>query len=125
MKKALEQINSPADLKRIPVAQLPGLAEEIREEIIRVIAKNGGHLGASLGTVELTIALHYIFEAPKDKIVWDVGHQAHGHKILTGRRDRFKPRCGTRRRFTRRLHSAGSLRAGARPRARDGKRDDP
>ncbi|UCH85871.1 MAG: 1-deoxy-D-xylulose-5-phosphate synthase, partial [Candidatus Latescibacterota bacterium] len=72
-----------------PVAQLPGLAKEIREEIIRVIAKNGGHLGASLGVVELTIALHYVFNTPDDRIVWDVGHQALGHKLLTGRRDSF------------------------------------
>ncbi len=89
MGKLLEQIGSPVDLKRMPAEQFPALASEIREEIIRVIAKNGGHLGGSLGTVELTIALHYVFEAPKDKIVWDTGHQAYGHKILTDRRDVF------------------------------------
>jgi len=89
MSKLLDQIESPADLKKMPIEQLPTLAGEIREEIIRVIAKNGGHLGASLGTVELTIALHYVLEAPKDKIVWDTGHQAHGHKILTDRRGVF------------------------------------
>ncbi|UCH85024.1 MAG: 1-deoxy-D-xylulose-5-phosphate synthase, partial [Candidatus Latescibacterota bacterium] len=80
MTKLLAQIDSPADLRQIPVAQLSGLAKEIREEIIRVIAKNGGHLGASLGVVELTIALHYVFNTPDDRIVWDVGHQALGHK---------------------------------------------
>jgi 1-deoxy-D-xylulose-5-phosphate synthase len=69
--------------------ELPALADELREEIIRVIATNGGHLGASLGTVELTIALHYVFDTPRDRIVWDVGHQAHGHKILTDRRKVF------------------------------------
>ena len=86
----LERINGPEDLKKLSVEELPALAEEIRQEIIRVIAKNGGHLGASLGTVELTIALHYIFNAPKDKIVWDTGHQAHSHKILTDRREAFE-----------------------------------
>ncbi len=86
----LERINGPEDLKKLPVEQLPALADEIRQEIVRVIAKNGGHLGASLGTVELTIALHYVFNAPQDKIVWDTGHQAHGHKILTDRREVFE-----------------------------------
>jgi 1-deoxy-D-xylulose-5-phosphate synthase len=86
----LERINGPDDLKTLAVEQLPALAGEIRQEIVRVIAKNGGHLGASLGTVELTIAIHYVFNAPKDKIVWDTGHQAHGHKILTDRREAFE-----------------------------------
>jgi 1-deoxy-D-xylulose-5-phosphate synthase len=86
----LERINGPEDLKKLSVEQLPALAEEIRQEIVRVIAKNGGHLGASLGTVELTIALHYVFNAPIDKIVWDTGHQAHGHKIITDRREAFE-----------------------------------
>ena len=89
MSEHLERINSPADLKKLSIEELPALAEEIRQEIIRVIAKNGGHLGASLGAVELTLALHYVFDAPKDKIVWDTGHQAHGHKILTDRREVF------------------------------------
>jgi 1-deoxy-D-xylulose-5-phosphate synthase len=86
----LERINGPDDLKTLAVERLPALAGEIRQEIVRVIAKNGGHLGASLGTVELTIAIHYVFNAPKDKIVWDTGHQAHGHKILTDRREAFE-----------------------------------
>ena len=90
MSKLIDQINSPADLKKLPVKALPKLAEEMREEIIRVVSKTGGHLGASLGAVELTLALHYVFDAPKDKIVWDVGHQAYGHKLLTGRRKIFE-----------------------------------
>jgi len=89
MAKFLDRINSPADLKKIDTADLPALSKELREEIISVIAKNGGHLGASLGTVELTVALHYVLNTPKDRIVWDTGHNAHSHKILTGRRERF------------------------------------
>lgn len=89
MARLLDNIDTPADLRKLPVDQLPQVADELRSEIIRVIAKNGGHLGASLGTVELTVALHYAYNAPHDRIVWDVGHQAHGHKILTGRREVF------------------------------------
>jgi len=85
----LPQIDSPADLKKVPREELPRVADELRDYIISVVSKVGGHLGSSLGTVELTLALHYTFDAPRDKIVWDVGHQAYGHKILTGRRDRF------------------------------------
>jgi 1-deoxy-D-xylulose-5-phosphate synthase len=85
----LNKIDSPADLKKVPRADLPIVAEELRDYMVSVIAKIGGHLASSLGAVELTIALHYLFDTPKDKIVWDVGHQAYGHKILTGRRDRF------------------------------------
>ncbi len=85
----LEQINSPGDLKKIPRKTLPGLAEEIREFILKTVSEKGGHLGASLGTVELTIALHTCFDAPRDRLVWDTGHQAYPHKILTGRRDVF------------------------------------
>lgn len=85
----LNQINSPADLKRLSLADLEVLAKEIRHFMVDVVSKVGGHLGASLGVVELTLALHYVFDTPKDKLVWDVGHQAYGHKILTGRRDRF------------------------------------
>ncbi|NIM19944.1 MAG: 1-deoxy-D-xylulose-5-phosphate synthase [Candidatus Latescibacteria bacterium] len=90
MSKLLERINSPADLKKIPEKKLPQVAQEMREEIIRVVSKTGGHLGASLGAVELTLAIHYVFDAPKDRIVWDVGHQAYGHKLLTGRREQFE-----------------------------------
>lgn len=82
-------IQSPAELKKIPRDQLPGIAAELRETIVRNVAHTGGHLASSLGVVELTIALHYVFDCPRDRIVWDVGHQAYAHKILTGRRDVF------------------------------------
>jgi 1-deoxy-D-xylulose-5-phosphate synthase len=85
----LTRIDSPVDLKKVPREALPVVAEELREYLITTISKVGGHLASSLGAVELTLALHYTFNAPEDKIVWDVGHQAYGHKILTGRRDRF------------------------------------
>ncbi len=85
----LEGINGPADLKNLGVDKLDELASEIRRLIIETVSKNGGHLAPSLGVVELTIALHYVFDTPKDKIVWDVGHQSYAHKILTGRRDKF------------------------------------
>jgi 1-deoxy-D-xylulose-5-phosphate synthase len=85
----LDGIASPADLKRLRLAELPALAAEIRQELIDVVTRNGGHLGASLGTVELAIALHWVFDSPRDRIVWDVGHQAYVHKLLTGRRQRF------------------------------------
>ena len=87
--RLLETINGPADLKKIPRRDLPLLAEELRREIIRVVTRNGGHLASSLGAVELIIALHYVLDAPEDQIVFDVGHQAYAHKLLTGRRDRF------------------------------------
>ncbi|HEY32324.1 MAG TPA: 1-deoxy-D-xylulose-5-phosphate synthase [Dehalococcoidia bacterium] len=89
MAKLLDQINSPADLKELSKPELKQLASEIREELVSVVSANGGHLASNLGVVELTIALHRVFESPKDKIVWDVGHQAYTHKLLTGRRDRF------------------------------------
>ncbi len=85
----LEKINSPADLKKMSRKDLPVLASEIREVIIDVVSKNGGHLAPSLGVVELAIAIHYVFNAPDDKIIWDVGHQSYAHKLLTGRRERF------------------------------------
>lgn len=85
----LQTIQTPADLKQIPRTDLPLLAEEIRKTIVEVVSRNGGHLAPSLGTVELTIALHYVFEAPRDKIIWDVGHQTYAHKLLTRRRERF------------------------------------
>jgi 1-deoxy-D-xylulose-5-phosphate synthase len=89
MARLLDQINTPRDLKELSVDQLPQVAGELREEIFEKVSKTGGHLGASLGAAELTLALHYVFDAPRDQIVWDVGHQAYGHKIITGRRDRF------------------------------------
>jgi 1-deoxy-D-xylulose-5-phosphate synthase len=85
----LDQIGSPADLRGRTISDLEQLAADIREELISTVTQTGGHLGASLGTVELTIALHYVFQSPRDKLVWDVGHQAYVHKLLTGRRDRF------------------------------------
>ena len=85
----LETINSPADLKKLARKDLPVLAEEIRQVIVEVVSKNGGHLASSLGAVELAIAIHYVFDTPNDKLIWDVGHQAYAHKLLTGRRDQF------------------------------------
>jgi 1-deoxy-D-xylulose-5-phosphate synthase len=85
----LEKINSPDDLRKLDVSELPQLAQELRDFIINTVSKTGGHLASSLGVVELTIALHYVLNSPKDKIIWDVGHQAYPHKILTGRRDKF------------------------------------
>jgi len=85
----LNRINSPKDLKKIPREDLPELAREIRQRIVDVVSKTGGHLASSLGVVELTIALHYVFDVPEDKIIWDVGHQGYAHKLLTGRQDRF------------------------------------
>ncbi|MFW5754038.1 MAG: 1-deoxy-D-xylulose-5-phosphate synthase N-terminal domain-containing protein, partial [Marinilabiliaceae bacterium] len=85
----LKHINGPEDLRRLPRDVLVDVCHELREYIIEAVSCNPGHFGASLGVVELTVALHYIFNTPYDKIVWDVGHQAYGHKILTGRRDRF------------------------------------
>ena len=85
----LSSINSPNDLRQFDVNQLPQLAQELRDFIIDVVSVKEGHLGASLGVVELTIALHYVFDTPNDCLIWDVGHQAYGHKILTGRRDNF------------------------------------
>ncbi|MBW3631978.1 MAG: 1-deoxy-D-xylulose-5-phosphate synthase [Chloroflexi bacterium] len=85
----LDGILSPSDLKKLPLSQLPALALEIRDELIDVVTRNGGHLGASLGAIELAVALHWVFDSPRDRIVWDVGHQAYAHKLLTGRRDRF------------------------------------
>jgi len=89
MSKILDSINSPADLKPLSNAGLERLAAEIREEMVTRVTANGGHLASSLGVVELTIALHKVFDCPRDKIVWDVGHQSYAHKLLTGRRDQF------------------------------------
>lgn len=85
----LQNINSPGDLKKLSKDQLNGVCEELRQYIVDVVSVYGGHFGASLGVVELTVALHYVFNTPYDQLVWDVGHQAYGHKILTGRRDNF------------------------------------
>ncbi|MFN8265822.1 MAG: 1-deoxy-D-xylulose-5-phosphate synthase [Chitinophagaceae bacterium] len=85
----LSTINSPEDLKKLSMDQLPKLCDELRQYIIDIVSVHGGHFGASLGVVELTAALHYVYDTPYDQLVWDVGHQAYGHKILTGRRDQF------------------------------------
>ena len=85
----LDEIAAPADLRRLPVGKLPALARELREFLIQTVSTRGGHFAAGLGTVELTIALHYVYETPRDLLAWDVGHQAYPHKVLTGRRDRL------------------------------------
>ena len=85
----LETIKSPADLKKLDRSQLPEVAKDIRNRIVQVVSKTGGHLASSLGAVELAIAIHYVFDVPEDKVIWDVGHQAYAHKLLTGRGDRF------------------------------------
>jgi 1-deoxy-D-xylulose-5-phosphate synthase len=89
MTKLLDQIKHPHDLKGLDGEELKRLSEEIRQEILTIVSKNGGHLSSNLGTVELTIALQYVFDLPRDKLIWDVGHQSYTHKLLTGRRDRF------------------------------------
>ena len=85
----INKIDSPADLKQLKMEELPAVCAELRQFIIEALSKNPGHLASSLGAIELTVALHYVFDTPNDKLVWDVGHQAYAHKILTGRRDRF------------------------------------
>ena len=107
-RKWLKHIHSPEDIRGLDFDQLCDLAEEIREEILRVTATNGGHLASSLGAVELAIALHYVFETPQDRLVWDVGHQTYAHKLLTGRADRFETirRNGGLSGFPRRHESA-------------------
>ena len=86
----LDQINYPSDLKKLKEEQLPQLAKELREELVDAVSVTGGHLGAGLGVVELTIAIHYLFDTPNDRLIWDVGHQAYPHKILTGRRNKIR-----------------------------------
>src|SRR6056300_926553 len=86
----LSQINFPSDLKKISETDLQKVADELREETISAVSETGGHLGASLGVVELTVALHYVFNTPKDKLIWDVGHQCYPHKIITGRKNQIR-----------------------------------
>ena len=88
--KYLNKINFPSDLRKLKKSELKELANELREEMISAVSETGGHLGAGLGVVELTVALHYVFDTPKDKLIWDVGHQAYPHKILTGRKDKIR-----------------------------------
>ena len=89
MDKILQNIHSPEDLRKLTGKELNRLPQEIRDRIVDVVSRNGGHLAPNLGTVELTIALHMVFHAPEDKILWDVGHQAYTHKLLTGRESAF------------------------------------
>src|SRR5438067_6230234 len=86
----LDTVQLPADLRALGKEQLPQLADELRQEVISAVSVTGGHLGSALGVIELTTALHYVFDTPSDKLIWDVGHQAYPHKILTGRRDRIR-----------------------------------
>ena len=90
MKPTLDQVGSPADMRGMSDDTLAALADELRSEVIEAVSQTGGHLGSSLGVVELTVALHAVFDTPRDKLIWDVGHQCYPHKILTGRRDRMK-----------------------------------
>ena len=85
----LARVDSPADLRTLDREKLPQLADELRQFILNAVSRTGGHLSSNLGTVELTIALHYVFNTPRDRLVWDVGHQSYPHKILTGRRDQM------------------------------------
>ncbi len=85
----LDKITSVQALRALSEAQLPQLADEVRQDMIRAVSQTGGHLGAGLGVVELTVALHYVFDTPADRLIWDVGHQAYPHKILTGRREQM------------------------------------
>jgi len=89
MSRYLDMVDEPAHVRKLTVPQLHQLAEEVRHELITKLSKNGGHLGPNLGVVELTIALHAVFQTPKDKFVWDVSHQSYVHKLLTGRKNRF------------------------------------
>src|SRR3982751_275617 len=86
----LDTVRLPADIRALSKEQLPQLADELRQEVISAVSVTGGHLGAGLGVVELTVAVHYVFDTPTDKLIWDVGHQAYPHKIVTGRRDRIR-----------------------------------
>jgi 1-deoxy-D-xylulose-5-phosphate synthase len=89
MSRVLDQVRFSMDVKKLDMEELERLCGEIREEILATVSKNGGHLASNLGVVELTLALHYVFDLPRDKVVWDVGHQSYPHKLLTGRKDRF------------------------------------
>ena len=107
MTMLIKQINFPADLRKFKKKDLRQISNELRDELIDVVSETGGHLGAGLGVVELTVALHYVFDTPKDKLVWDVSHQCYPHKIITGRRDRIKTlrKGGGLSGFTKRIES--------------------
>jgi len=94
MSRLLDTLRLPEDIRKLSIKELYHLAVEIRAEIVDTVSKNGGHLASNLGVVELTLALHYVFDSPRDKFIWDVGHQCYTHKILTGRKEAF---CGLRR----------------------------
>src|SRR5206468_7874222 len=103
----LDKVHTPEDLRKLPETDLPQLAAELRQETIDAVSITGGHLGAGLGVIELTVALHYLFDTPRDRLIWDVSHQAYPHKILTGRRDQIRTlrRPGGLSGFTRRVES--------------------
>src|SRR5215217_7536471 len=103
----LDQVQFPADIRVLDKEQLPQLADELRAEMISAVSQSGGHLGSGLGVVELTVAIHYVFDTPNDKLIWDVGHQCYPHKIITGRRDRIRTirQGGGLSGFTRRAES--------------------
>jgi len=103
----LDRVKTPADLRKLPELSLPQFAAELRQETIDAVSVTGGHLGAGLGVIELTVALHYLFDTPRDRLIWDVGHQSYPHKIITGRRDRIRSirQGGGLSGFTRRLES--------------------
>src|SRR6187549_4229662 len=86
----LDKVTYPADIRRLQKAELPQLSDELRSEMISAVSQSGGHLGSGLGVVELTVAIHYVFDTPNDILIWDVGHQCYPHKIITGRRDRIR-----------------------------------
>ena len=88
--KFLDKINFPSDLRKLSENDLKDVSDEVRKEMISAVSETGGHLGAGLGVVELTVALHYVFDTPNDKLIWDVGHQAYPHKILTGRKNKIR-----------------------------------
>src|SRR5512146_3415714 len=90
MYELLKSINDPTDLRQLESSQLPRLADELRQFLVESVSQTGGHLSSNLGTVELTVALHYVFDTPHDRLVWDVGHQAYPHKVITGRRERLR-----------------------------------
>ena len=90
MYEILDKVNTPQDLRKLDLSELPGLCDEIRDYIVRCCAENPGHLASSLGAVELIVGMHYVYDTPSDKLVYDVGHQAYAHKIITGRKEAFK-----------------------------------
>ena len=105
--KLIDQINYPSDLRKLKKEQLEEVSKDLRNELIDVVSETGGHLGAGLGVIELTVALHYVFNTPKDKLVWDVSHQSYTHKIITGRKNEIRSlrKGGVLSGFTKRTES--------------------